>query len=152
MELDCMQVFQSVCKLVTQFASLPVGRQICYCCSIHCTMDQNRIKKTEKIAIIHCPTSSGVSKVSKRASEWAQRSAWAKQVVRTKRICERCKWTSERRSEWPSTPIFILGYSGPQCIVSTRRTANGLVHLLECDFPSLIFRWMCDENNVIETK
>ena len=27
----------------------------------------------------------------------------------------RCEQTSKRTSEWPSTPICILGYSGPQC-------------------------------------
>jgi len=29
---------------------------------------------------------------------------------------ERCERTSEWSSEWPHTPICILGYSGPQCV------------------------------------
>ena len=35
--------------------------------------------------------------------KWAQQSARAKRAVRSKRKRERCKRTSERRSEWPST-------------------------------------------------
>jgi len=41
--------------------------------------------------------------VSERVNEWAQRSARAKQAVRSKRMSERCERTSERRSEWPNT-------------------------------------------------
>ena len=64
--------------------------------------------------IDHCPKSSGVSQVSERASEWAKRSARAKQEGRNKQTSEQCEWTSKQTSEWPSTPICILGYSGPQ--------------------------------------
>ena len=52
-----------------------------------CTIGQNR--KNYRInthLIIHFPMSEGVSKVNKRASEWAQQSARAKQVVRSKRV------------------------------------------------------------------
>ena len=41
--------------------------------------------------------------VSERANEWAQQSPRAKWVMRGKRMIERCKQTSERRSEWPSS-------------------------------------------------
>ena len=57
-----------------------------------------------------------MSEVSKRASELAQQSARAKQVVRSKQTSERCERTSERKSEWPSTAVWILGYSDPQWI------------------------------------
>ena len=49
-------------------------------------------KKTNRInshPSIHCPTSKGVSEVSERGSKWT--------------------------SEWPSTPVCILGCSGPLC-------------------------------------
>ena len=87
-----------------------------------CTVGQNRKKhRINAHPIIHCPTSEEVSEVSERANLWVQRSARAKQVVWSKRTserCERCKWcerTIEWTSERPSTPICILGWSGPQC-------------------------------------
>ena len=61
------------------------------------------------------PMSEGVSEVSERANEWAQRRARAKRAVRSKRTSERCERTSERTSEWPSTYVLIFGYSRPQC-------------------------------------
>ena len=42
-------------------------------------------------------------RVSERANEWAQRSTRANRAVRSKWMSERCKRTSERRTEWPST-------------------------------------------------
>ena len=36
---------------------------------------------------------------------------------RSKRTSERCKQTSERTTGWPSTFVWILHYSGPQCSV-----------------------------------
>ena len=50
--------------------------------------------------IIHFPTS---LRVSERANEWAQQSARTNRAVWSKRMSEWCEWTSERRSEWPST-------------------------------------------------
>ena len=48
--------------------------------------------------------------MSERASAAECASARAKPVVRSKRTSERC----ERTSEWPSTPVDILGCSSPQ--------------------------------------
>ena len=75
------------------------------------TMVQNR-KNAAKIAF-HFPTSKGVSEVSKRANEWVQQIAWAKQAGQSKQTSERYERTSERTSEWPSTSVCIFGYSGP---------------------------------------
>ena len=84
------------------------------------TMGQNRKKhRTNNHLIIHFPISEGVSKVSKRVSEWAQRSTRAKWVVRSKQTNEWCKQMSERTSKWPSTSVYILGCSGPQWISNT---------------------------------
>ena len=75
-----------------------------------------RLEKTEnKKPSYYCPTREGVSKVSEQVSEWAQRIARAKGAVWSKRMSEWCEQKSERTSEWPSTPICILRYSGPQC-------------------------------------
>ena len=41
-------------------------------------------------------------RVSKRASEWAQWSAWAKQAVRRERTSEQCMRMSQRASKLPS--------------------------------------------------
>ena len=46
-------------------------------------------------SIIHFLTSEEASKVSERANEWAQRRAWAKQAVRSKRMSEGCERTDE---------------------------------------------------------
>ena len=62
--------------------------------------------------IIYFPTSEGVNEVSKRANEWAQRSAQAKQVVRGKKMSERSERMSEQKSELPSTLVCVPGYSG----------------------------------------
>ena len=67
--------------------------------------------------IIHFPTSEGVSKVSERANEWAQRRARAKRAVRSKQTSERCERMSKRTSEWPSTYVSILVCSRPHCKV-----------------------------------
>ena len=64
---------------------------------------------------IYFPTSKGVSAVSERANEWAQRRARAKRAVRSKRTCERCEQTSEWPSEWPSTAVCIFCCSRPYC-------------------------------------
>ena len=82
----------------------------------------SRIEKKHRInshLIIHCPTSSGVSEMSERARKWAQRSARAKQARQSKRTSERCERMSKRTTEWPSTYIWVLGWSGPQCIVGS---------------------------------
>ena len=82
---------------------------------MQCTIVQNREKhKKSNHWIIQCPTSSGVSKVSEWVNKWAQWSMRAKQAGRSKRTNERCKPRSKQMSEWPSTAVWILGYSGPQ--------------------------------------
>ena len=45
----------------------------------------------------------------------SEKSERAKRAVQSKRTSEQCEQTSERTSEWPSTQICILGYSGTQC-------------------------------------
>ena len=55
-----------------------------------------------------------MSEVSERANDGAQRRARAKRAVRSKRTSERCERMSEWTSEWPSTPICILGCFRPQ--------------------------------------
>ena len=52
--------------------------------------------------IIHCPTSEGVSEVSERANEWAQRRVWAKRAVRSKRT----SGASERANGRASGPVL----------------------------------------------
>ena len=49
-----------------------------------------------------------------RANKWAQRSTQAKRAVLNKQMSEQWEQTSKRTSEWPSTPICIVCYSGPQ--------------------------------------
>ena len=76
-----------------------------------CTMVENRKRHRQNShPIIQCPTSEGVSEVSKRANEWAQLRVRAKWAVRCKRTSERM---SERTSEWPSTTVCILGCYRP---------------------------------------
>ena len=72
------------------------------------TIGQNQIILRHRV--IHCPMSLGVSE---QANEWAQRSAQAKQAVWSERMSERCKWISERTSEWPSTYVSNHGCSEP---------------------------------------
>ena len=71
--------------------------------------------------IIHCPTSEGVSEASERANKWAQRSARAKQAVRSKlceascakravqselcKACEQVSGASERANGRASGPV-----------------------------------------------
>ena len=50
-----------------------------------------------------------------RANEWTQQSTRVNWAVRSKRTSEQCKQMSKRTSEWPSTYVLILGYSGPLC-------------------------------------
>ena len=79
-------------------------------------MVENRKKhRQNRHPIIDCPTSEGVSKVSERASERS----------RAREGREQCKASSAKRavrskgtSEWPSTYIWVLGGSGPQCLGS----------------------------------
>ena len=35
--------------------------------------------------------------------------------MRSKQTSDQCKRTSKRTSEWSSTAVGIIGYSGPQC-------------------------------------
>ena len=78
------------------------------------TMVENRKKHRQNChPIIHCPTSEGVSEVSERANKWALQRARAKQAVWSERTSERCERAREWTSEWPSTYILILYYSGP---------------------------------------
>ena len=62
---------------------------------VHCGTKPGRLRRL----IIHFPMSLGVNE---RAS---------------KQMCERCEWTCERMSKWPSTStstyVSILGYSEP---------------------------------------
>ena len=46
-------------------------------------------------------------------AKWAQRRARAKRAVRNKRTSERSERSSEWTSEWPSTLVWVFGYSGP---------------------------------------
>ena len=41
-------------------------------------------------------------------------------------MSEWCEQTSEWTSEWPSTPICILGYSGPLCPIKIGGNSVGL--------------------------
>ena len=82
------------------------------------TMGQIRkIHRINSYLINHCPTSEGVSEMSERMSEQAQRSVRAKRVVRSEQMSERCVRTSERRSKWPTTYVSIHGSSEPQCSI-----------------------------------
>ena len=95
-------------------------RQPAWSSSQH-TMGQNRKKhRINSHPINPCPTSEGVSEVSERANEWAQRRARAKRAVPSKRTSERCERTSERTSEWPSTYVSILVCSRPQWIARVK--------------------------------
>ena len=108
----------------------------------------SRIEKKliNSLPINHCPTSEGVTKVSKRASKWGQRRARAKQAVRSKKTSERCKRTSEQMSDWPSTAVWFLDYFGPQWDEKDSFTMgqNNLIlqHLL-LTFP-WAQEWMCE--------
>ena len=82
-----------------------------------------KILRKKSHLIIHFPASSGVSKVSERANEWAQRRAWVKRAVWSKQTSERCERMSERTSEWPSIYVSILVCSRPQCPRRTDRTS-----------------------------
>ena len=79
--------------------------------------------------IIYCPTNEGVSKVSEQVSEWAQWSAQVKQA-----------------NEWPSTAVWILGCSGPQCSqrLQLRRAPEFCLAATLLPFPSMIcvFLWL----------
>ena len=81
----------------------------------HLTMVENRKKNTDKIAI--------QSLTVPQTREWVK---WA-----SKRTSERCERMSERTSEWPSTSVCILSYSGPvkrgEIEYKPRRFWGGLV-------------------------
>ena len=115
--------------------------------SVRLTMVPNRKKKHRKSSclMIHILTSSGVSE---RASEWAQRSAQAKRAVRSKWTSERHEWTRGQTSEWPSTPICILGYSGPQCVFPSVRLFCLFSHFIEFRWSRLFIPWRCGERRV----
>ena len=93
-------------------------------------------------SIIHFPTSEGLSEVSERANEWAQRRARAKQAVRSKGTSEWCEWTSKRTSEWPSTYFSIPVHSRPQWgggkVIMTTSVPNGNVILSRPPFSTLL--------------
>ena len=59
--------------------------------------------------------SPGVSDLSEPANEWAQRSTRAQQVVKSKRMSERCEWvvraneqTSKQANGRASGPVFLV--------------------------------------------
>ena len=90
--------------------------------------------------IIHCPMSKGMSEMSERA-KLAVRREQAKWAVRSKRTNELCERMSERMSEWPSTSVCILSYSGPQCggsrkhrVLSSFTLKLYLDNILLCNF------------------
>ena len=66
--------------------------------------------QTNSHLIIPFPTSEGVSEVSER-SGGCERIEQSR--LRSKRMYERCKRTSERTSEWPITSVCILGCYRP---------------------------------------
>ena len=72
--------------------------------------------------IFHLPTSSGVSERASEQTRAAQRSARAKQACWSKRLDERSERTSERTSDRPSTYVWILGFSRPDCIVQKQES------------------------------
>ena len=72
------------------------------------TMGRTRLHRINSHLIIHCPMSSEVSKVSERASEWAQRSARAKQVVQSKRMSERCERTDDRVAQYSNLYSWLF--------------------------------------------
>ena len=55
----------------------------------------------------------GSGQASERANEWAQWSVRAKQAGWSRRMSEWCERTTKRTSEWPSTYVWILGFTGP---------------------------------------
>ena len=118
---DEKQKIQKPCLFTRVFNDIQINKQRLLWHWNDITMVQNRKKhRINSHLIIHFPTSEGVSKVSERANEWAQRSARAKRVGRSKQTNERYERTSERTSEWPSTYIWVLGWSGPKCTKKRR--------------------------------
>ena len=59
-------------------------------------------------------------------------------------MSERCEQTSEWTSEWPSTAVWILEYSGPQCF--------SLSLLLLKLLPGPSWRATCQSGGKIEEK
>ena len=86
-----------------------------YCCSSTLVLNRKNRINSYPIIHVHYPTSEGVSDVSEWANESAQWSARAKWVVWNKPTSEPCERTSEWTNDWPSTYIWVLGGSGPQC-------------------------------------
>ena len=112
-------------------------------------MVQNEKKKnTEKIAIqsFTFPQTKQWAKWVQR-SAWAQQSAWAKRAEQSKQggTSERVSSASERTSKWPSTYIWILDYSGPQCSTWNRRRKLNVINL-NCQhlFPFSLWRMGID--------
>ena len=80
-----------------------------------CTIGQNRKKhRINSHRIIQFPTSEGVSEVSEHSRGRKQ-----SEQGRASSTSEWCERTNERMSEWPSTAVWILGYSGPQWMGGT---------------------------------
>ena len=77
-------------------------------------------KNPDKIAI-QSFTVPRVKEWAKWASERASERSGARERSEqggASSTSERCEQTSERTSEWPSTPVCILGCSGPQCCIA----------------------------------
>ena len=92
--------------------------------------DSRHIENWTKI--FDCPTSSGASEwARKRANERSgARTKWA---VWSKRVSERCEWTSERMSKWLITKVPILRGSESQCIMKRKillKTFSQTKHLI----------------------
>ena len=100
----------------------------------HRTMGQNRKKKhrLNSHPIIHFPTRKGVSKVSERAKEWAQRRARAKRTVRSKWMSKRCERTSEWTTEWPNAQ-WVYSWIIRPTVQRNQTQSDTLVRDLEKD-------------------
>ena len=61
-----------------------------------------------------------------------KQAVWSKQMLKQTR--ERCKRTSKQKSKWPSTAVWILGYSGLQCFGAYPQ--SGQTILIEGQRPS----------------
>ena len=87
------------------------------------TMVQNRKETQNKLPYNHSLSHERGSERSERANEWAsaaermsEQPSSAQRAVRSKQTSEQCEQTSERTSEWPSTYVWVLGWSGPQFV------------------------------------
>ena len=77
--------------------------------------------------------SEGVSKVSERASEWAQRRARAKRAVQSKRTSERCKRTDKRVTQYSNLYSWLLS----TIVVTRLKRETRDVSLCAEEFPCL---------------